>query len=88
VHRRASGLGMEVPLAEPAALRLISQVPPVAAAPCLRHLALALAAGVEARAAQALLNALATILRRDSEDMRAFALTQPWTDQESGREWS
>jgi nucleotide-binding universal stress UspA family protein len=98
---------------------LVSQVPPVAAAPCLRHLALALAAGVEARAAQALLNALAAILRRDSEDMRAFALkreayrsalvtaeesrahldalrrlagppalTQPWTDQESGREWS
>jgi Dynamin family len=53
---------------------LLSQVPPVAAVPCLRHLALALSAGVEASVAQALLHALAAILRRDSEDMRAFAL--------------
>jgi len=53
---------------------LISQVRAVAAALCLRHLALALSAGVEARAAQALLGALAATLRRDSEDMRAFAL--------------
>jgi Dynamin family len=53
---------------------LISQVPPTTAVLCLRHLALALSAGVEAGAAQALLHALAATLRRDSEDMRAYAL--------------
>ncbi|HEY6309387.1 MAG TPA: dynamin family protein [Streptosporangiaceae bacterium] len=53
---------------------LISQVPQAAAALCLRHLALTLSAGVEARAARALLGALAATLRRDSEDMRALAL--------------
>ena len=53
---------------------LISQVRPVAAALCLRHLASALSAGMEAGAAQALLHALAATLRRDGEDMRAFAL--------------
>ena len=53
---------------------LISQVRPAAAALCLRHLALALSAGVEAGAARALLHALAATLRRDSEDMRAYAL--------------
>jgi hypothetical protein len=52
----------------------VSQVPPVTAALCLRHLALALSAGIEARAARALLHALLVTLRRDSEDMRAFAL--------------
>jgi hypothetical protein len=52
----------------------VSQVPPVTAALCLRHLALALSAGIEARAARALLHALAVTLRRASEDMRAFAL--------------
>jgi hypothetical protein len=53
---------------------LISQVRPAAAALCLRHLALTLSAGMEAGAAQALLHALAATLRRDSEDMRAYAL--------------
>ena len=53
---------------------LISQVPPAAAALCLRHLALALSAGVDAGAVRALLHALAATLRRDSEDMRAYAL--------------
>jgi hypothetical protein len=55
---------------------LISQVPPAAAALCLRHLALALAlsAGVDAGAARALLHALAAMLRRDSGHMRAYAL--------------
>ncbi|MGH9017765.1 MAG: SLC13 family permease, partial [Acidimicrobiales bacterium] len=53
---------------------LISQVPVATAVLCLRHLALALSAGVEAGAARALLHALAGRLRRDSEDMRAFAL--------------
>jgi hypothetical protein len=54
--------------------RLTSRVPPTTAALCLRHLALALSAGVEARIARAMLHALAATLRRDSEDMRAFAL--------------
>jgi hypothetical protein len=53
---------------------LISQVPPATDALCLRHLALALFAGVEAGAARALLHALAATLRRDREDMRVFAL--------------
>ena len=53
---------------------LISQAPPAAAALCLRHLAQALSAGIEATAARALLHTLAATLRRDSEDMRAFAL--------------
>jgi hypothetical protein len=53
---------------------LVSQVPPPTAALCLRHLALALSAGLETRAARALLHALAATLRRDSEDMRAYAL--------------
>ena len=53
---------------------LISQVPPAPAALCLRHLALALSAGADAQTAQALLRGLAARLRRDSEDMRAFAL--------------
>jgi hypothetical protein len=53
---------------------LISQVPPPTAALCLRHLALALAAGLEAKTARASLHALAATLRRDSEDMRTYAL--------------
>jgi len=53
---------------------LISRVPPAAAALCLRHLARAVSAGVEPGAARALLHALAATLRRDSEDMRAYAL--------------
>ena len=53
---------------------LISQVPPTTAALCLRHLALALPGGLEAGAARALLRTLAATLRRDSEDMRAYAL--------------
>lgn len=53
---------------------LTSQVPPVSAALCLRHLALALSAGVKAETARALLHAAAAMLRRDSQDMRAFAL--------------
>jgi hypothetical protein len=53
---------------------LISQVPPAAATLCLRHLARALSAGAEPGTARALLHAPAATLRRDSEDMRAFAL--------------
>jgi Dynamin family len=53
---------------------LISQVPSATAVLCLRHLALALSAGVEPGAARAALHALAVVLRRDSEDMRAYAL--------------
>jgi Dynamin family len=53
---------------------LISQVPAVPVAVCLRHLALALSAGANAQTGQALLRGLAARLRRDSEDMRAFAL--------------
>ncbi len=53
---------------------LISQIRPVTAALCLRHLALALSAGLDAGAARALLQTLAATLRRDSEDMRAYAL--------------
>jgi hypothetical protein len=58
---------------------LISQVPPAPAALCLRHLALALSAGADARTGQALLRGLAARLR---------ALTQPWADQESALVWS
>jgi hypothetical protein len=53
---------------------LISQVPAAPVAVCLRHLALALSAGANAQTGQALLRGLAARLRRDSEDMRAFAL--------------
>jgi hypothetical protein len=53
---------------------LISQVPPAPTALCMRHLALALSAGADAQTGQALLRRLAARLRRDSEDMRAFAL--------------
>jgi Dynamin family len=53
---------------------LISQIRPATAALCLRHLALALSAGLDAGAAQASLHTLAATLRRDSEDMRAYAL--------------
>jgi len=53
---------------------LISQARTAAAGLCLRHLALALSAGMEPWAARALLRALAAMLRRDSEDMRAYAL--------------
>jgi ribosome biogenesis GTPase A len=41
---------------------------------CLRHLALVLAAGPAPDDGRAMVRALATALRRDSEDMRAFAL--------------
>ncbi|HUB21583.1 MAG TPA: dynamin family protein [Streptosporangiaceae bacterium] len=53
---------------------LVSRVPPTTAALCLRHLARALSAGLEATAARASLHALAAALRRDSEDMRTYAL--------------
>lgn len=53
---------------------LISQVPVAADALCLRHVAQALSAGMEPGTARALLHLLAATLRRDSEDMRAFAL--------------
>jgi len=53
---------------------LISQVPPAAAPLCLHHLALALSAGANPRTCRILLRAAATALRRDSEDMRSFAL--------------
>jgi Dynamin family len=53
---------------------LISQAPVAPVAVCLRHLALALSAGASAQTGQALLRGLAARLRRDSEDMRAYAL--------------
>lgn len=53
---------------------LISQVPPVTTALCLSHLALTLAAGADQRTCRILLRAGATTLRRQSEDMRSFAL--------------
>jgi GTPase SAR1 family protein len=53
---------------------LIAQDPPTAAALCLRHLAMALSTGAGPETARALLRGLAARLRRDSEDMRAFAL--------------
>lgn len=52
---------------------LISQVPSVTTALCLRHLALALSAGVDPPTCRVLLRVAATALRRDSEDMRSFA---------------
>jgi hypothetical protein len=58
-----------------AIMRISSQPPPEERAPlCMRHLALALAADPGPEAGRALLQALAAALRRDSEDMRAFAL--------------
>jgi len=57
-----------------AVTELIAQGPPEPAALCLRHLAQALSAGMKPEAAQVLLRGLAARLRRDSEDMRAFAL--------------
>jgi len=53
---------------------LVSLAAPAPAALCLRHLSLALAAGEGREAGRALLRGLAARLRRDSEDMRAFAL--------------
>ena len=53
---------------------LISQVPPVTTALCLRHLALTLIAGADQPTCRMLLRATATALRRESEDMRSFAL--------------
>jgi hypothetical protein len=53
---------------------LIAQTPPAPAALCLQHLALALSAGAGPETGRALLRGLAARLRRDSEDMRAFAL--------------
>jgi hypothetical protein len=56
---------------------------------CLRHLALALAAGAPPEAAQTMIRALAAALRADGEDMRDYALKREalhhWlvTDEES-----
>ena len=47
---------------------------PTAAALCLRHLALALAAGPPPETGRAMVRALADALRRDGDDMRAYAL--------------
>ncbi len=54
----------------------VGQVPaaPGAAVLCLRHLALALAAGPPPDTGRAMVRALAGALRRDREDMRAYAL--------------
>jgi hypothetical protein len=57
---------------------------------CLRHLALALAAGPAPESGRAMLRALAAALRRDAEDMREYALKREAlhsglvTDEESG----
>ncbi len=48
--------------------------PPGAATLCLRHLALALAEGPRPATGRAMVRALAAALRRDGEDMRAYAL--------------
>jgi hypothetical protein len=53
---------------------IISRAPAAPAALCLRHLAQVLSAGPDPVTGRALLRALAAALRRDSEDMRAFAL--------------
>jgi Dynamin family len=47
---------------------------PAGAALCLRHLALALAAGPPPDTGRAMVRALAVALRRDGDDMRAYAL--------------
>jgi len=47
---------------------------PAAAALCLRHLALALAAGPPPDTGRAMVRALADALRRDGDDMRVYAL--------------
>jgi len=52
----------------------ISSGAPQDAALCLRHLSLALSAGPSPKAARAMLRMLAATLRRDSEDMRDYAL--------------
>jgi hypothetical protein len=57
-----------------AVTELIAQGPSEPAALCLRHLAQALSLGMKSEAARVLLRGLAARLRRDSEDMRAFAL--------------
>jgi hypothetical protein len=68
---------------------IISQSPAEPATLCLRHLARALSADPDPAIGRALLRALAATLRRDSEDMRAFALKreayQSWlvTEEES-----
>ncbi len=53
---------------------LVSQAPPLTITLCLRHLALTLSAGADPATCRALLRAAATALRRESEDMRSFAL--------------
>ena len=53
---------------------IISRAPAEPAALCLRHLAQALSAVPDPATGRALLRALAATLRRDSEDMRAFAV--------------
>jgi hypothetical protein len=53
---------------------IISGTPAAAATLCLRHLAPALAAGPAPETAQAMLRASAAALRRDSDNMRAYAL--------------
>jgi hypothetical protein len=56
--------------------QIIARPPEAAAAAalCLRHLALALAASPAAETGRAMLRALAATLRRDAEDMRVYAL--------------
>lgn len=53
---------------------VVEQATAAPAALCLRHLALVLSAGPDPATARALLRVLAATLRRDSEDMRAYAL--------------
>ena len=53
---------------------LVSQALPLTITLCLRHLALTLSAGADPPTCRVLLRAAATALRRDSEDMRSFAL--------------
>jgi len=53
---------------------LVSQALPLTITLCLRHLALTLSAGADPPTCGVLLRAAAAALRRDSEDMRSFAL--------------
>jgi hypothetical protein len=57
-----------------AIIAVVSQAPAAPAALCLRHLAQVLSAGPDPPTGRALLRGLAATLRRESEDMRAFAL--------------
>ncbi|HEY7261649.1 MAG TPA: dynamin family protein [Trebonia sp.] len=57
-----------------AVIAVVAQAPAAPATLCLRHLAQVLSAGPDPATGRALVRGLAATLRRDSEDMRAYAL--------------